>query len=40
MKFVKESVRYILPVGSRTRSDKTAALLPTQGSNAIGLGES
>lgn len=29
-----------LPVGSRTRRDNTAARLPLQGSNAIGLGES
>lgn len=28
------------PVGSRTRRDKTAALLPLHGSKAIGLGES
>lgn len=28
------------PVGILTRSDKTAALFPTHGSRAIGLGES
>lgn len=28
------------PVGKRTRSDNTAALLPSQGSKAMGLGES
>lgn len=29
-----------LPVGSRTRSESTAARLPLQGSKAIGLGHS
>lgn len=32
--------RWNKPVGKRTRSDNTAALLPSQGSKAMGLGES
>lgn len=37
---LKNNRNCILPVGSRTRRESTAALLPLQGSNAMGLGAS
>lgn len=40
MKTYKNLKLYTIPVGKRTRRDKTAARLPLQGSKAIGLGHS